>query len=86
MASSHHHFVLQVVRLDGQYPYTVMRGLGGESYRALAVHPSMGYLFVSDGYYPGRIIRVKLDGTDFGNILLEVVASGMTIDYNVSIL
>ena len=66
------------------YPYTVLRGKQGEFYCAIAVHPTLGYLFIGDCSSHGRIFRTKLDGSYQTRIKNGIGApNGMTIDYNV---
>jgi len=73
-----------VVRIDGLFPYTVIRGKDGELYRSIAVYPELCYLFIGDWSSSGRIFRTNLDGSNKTKILRNAGwTNGITIDYEV---
>ncbi|XP_076823399.1 prolow-density lipoprotein receptor-related protein 1-like isoform X2 [Clavelina lepadiformis] len=72
--------LIKVVRMDGKFAYTIKRV--GEKLRAIAVHPSLGFLFVSDWGSDASIYRMLLDGSNSTQILKDLGwPNGLTIDH-----
>ena len=68
--------------MDGKFAYTIKRV--GEKLRAIAVHPSLGFLFVSDWGSDASIYRMLLDGSNSTQILKDLGwPNGLTIDHKV---
>ena len=76
-----------MVRLDGMYPYTLIRGKNNRLFRGLSVHPIRRYLFIGDWSSLGQILRTNLDGSNETTILKDVGwPNGITIDFEVKLI
>ncbi|XP_076445601.1 prolow-density lipoprotein receptor-related protein 1-like [Babylonia areolata] len=78
------HDVIQVAKLNGNNRFVIIHDQM-EKPRAIAVHPTLGYLFFSDwGTYP-RIVQTRLDGSERVDFIapmptIDIAPSGRTVD------